>query len=100
MADNECYSRGRPDRAPAELSGDLIGAFGLEDADITILGSDDADVVCSGDADEDDDYEVAMGPEDVDGVPDLVVGSHQNELSSGDEVTWAGAVYIISGVGM
>ncbi len=68
----------------------------------SVLGSDDADVVFSGDPDEDDDYKVAMGPEDVDGdgVPDLVVGSHQNELSSGDEVTWAGAVYIISGVGM
>ncbi len=40
---------------------------------------------------------VQTTPEDVDSVPDLVAGSHQNELPPGDEVTWAGAVYTTSG---
>ena len=66
-----------------------------------VLADTDADIVLTGDPDEDEDYNLALGGEDLtgDGVPDLLVGSDQNDLSAA-EGEWAGTAYIIPGVGL
>ena len=90
----------------------LIGEGGVAPNDVyvfygpfsasMVLDDLDADIVLTGDQDEDEDYNLALGPEDLtgDGVPDLLVGSHQNDYPSGDDVEWAGTAYIIPGVGL
>ena len=58
-----------------------------------------ADIVLYGD-DDDEDYELILGPGDVtgDAVPDLLVGSHLNETPFGE--SHAGMAYIIPGIGL
>jgi hypothetical protein len=67
-----------------------------------VLADTDADIVLTGDQDEDEDYNLAIGGLDFtgDAVPDLLVGSHQNDLSGSEGGEWAGTAYIIPGVGL
>ena len=66
--------------------------------DTTVLYDTDADAEIRG-GDSDSSYETALAPGDITGddVPDLVIGSMTHEVD-GEE--WAGAVFIIPGVGM
>ncbi len=92
---------GAPDILVGEGGGapnDVYVFFGPFDTAM-VLADTDADVILTGDQDEDEDYNLALGGTDLtgDGVPDLLVGSHQNDYPSGEE--WAGTAYIIPGVG-
>ena len=73
--------------------------YGPFDANM-VLADADADIVLTGDQDQDEDYNFALGGLDLtgDAVPDVLVGSDQNDLAGGGE--WAGTAYIIPGVGL
>ena len=79
---------------------DVYVFYGPFDAAM-VLEDLDADIILTGDQDEDEDYNLALGGLDLTGddVPDLLVGSHQNDYPSGEDVEWAGTAYLIEGVG-
>lgn len=79
---------------------DVYVFYGPFDAAM-VLSDLDADIILTGDQDEDEDCNLALGGLDMtgDGVPDLLVGAHQNDYPSGEDVEWAGTAYIIEGVG-